>query len=575
MTEKTPYERRPWLKSYGEGVPASISYEEICLPGILDRTAERFPQNRALIFQGYELTYRQLKEMVARFAACLAAFDVGKGDAVAILLPNMIPSVVAYYAALKAGAVVVMNNSLYTDPELERQFNDSGARVLITLDVLADRMIRLRPKTKIRQIVITSFGDYLSFPQSLFFPLIRLATKRSAGLMNVPDVYRWKDCIAAPVSLPPPAVRFYDVAVYQYTGGTTGISKGVELTHANLSVQAQQCAAWFPVFEKGKGIMLGALPYFHVFGMSVSMNLSVYMGWCQVLIPKPQPKHLLKAIRKFRPTFAPLVPTMYVGMLNDPDLARTDMSCIRGAFSGSAPLPVEVIRDFERLTGAVIVEGYGMTETAPVTHINPFNGGARKVGSIGVPISDTLCRIVDVEDGRTEMNVGEPGELIIRGPQVMRGYKGMAEETANVLRDGWCYTGDIATMDTDGYFTIVGRKKDMIISGGFNIYPRDVEEVFYEHPDVQEACAIGIPDKKRGENVKVFVVLKADGRADADELHGFCCERLAKYKLPTEIEFRGELPKSNVGKILRKQLRAEELEKRGQPFFNSRTMRRT
>jgi long-chain acyl-CoA synthetase len=254
---------------------------------------------------------------------------------------------------------------------------------------------------------------------------------------------------------------------------------------------------------------------------------------------------------------------MYVGMINHPDLKKTDMSCIRGAFSGSAPLPVEVIRAFERLTGAVIVEGYGMTETAPVTHANPFRSGARKVGSIGVPVSDTHCRIVDLEDGRRDMPVGEPGELIIQGPQVMRGYKGMAGETAQVLRDGWCYTGDIATMDEEGYFTIVDRKKDMIISGGFNIYPRDVEEVFYGHPDVQEACAIGIPDQKRGENVKVFVVLKADGRADADQLREFCRARLAKYKLPTEIEFRGELPKSTVGKILRKQLRAEELAKRG------------
>ncbi len=350
--------------------------------------------------------------------------------------------------------------------------------------------------------------------------------------------------------------------MYQYTGGTTGVSKGVMLTHANLSKQVQQLEAWFPKFTKGTEIMLGALPYFHVFGLSVSMNLSIHMAWSQVLIPRPQPAPLLEAIRNFRPTFAPLVPTMYIGMLNHPDLKKTDMSCIKGAFSGSAPLPVEVIHAFEKATGAVIVEGFGMTETTPVTHVNPFAGGARKVGSIGVPISDTLCRIVDLDSGTTDMPVGQPGELIIKGPQVMKGYKDKPEETAACLKDGWMFTGDIATMDEDGYFYIVDRKKDMIISGGYNVYPRDIDEVYYEHPKVQEACSIGIPDAKRGENVKLFVVLKEGETATQEELIEYGKTKLAAYKLPVEVEFRKELPKTNVGKILRKQLRAEEMEKR-------------
>ena len=253
---------------------------------------------------------------------------------------------------------------------------------------------------------------------------------------------------------------------------------------------------------------------------------------------------------------------MYIGMLNHPKLKETDMSCIKGAFSGSAPLPVEVIHDFEKLTGAVIVEGFGMTETTPVTHVNPFAGGARKVGSVGVPISDTLCRIVDLEDGVKDMPAGERGELIVKGPQVMKGYKDRPEETANTLRDGWCYTGDIATMDQDGYFYIVDRKKDMIISGGFNVYPRDIDEVFYQHPKVQEACSIGVPHPSRGESIKVFVVLREGESATQEEFIEYCKTKLATYKLPTEIEFRKELPKTNVGKILRKQLRAEELEKR-------------
>jgi long-chain acyl-CoA synthetase len=355
---------------------------------------------------------------------------------------------------------------------------------------------------------------------------------------------------------------FTDVAMYQYTGGTTGVSKGVELTHGNLSKQVQQIGAWFPAFETGSEVMLGALPYFHVFGMSCCMNFSVYQGFSQVLVPKPQPEPLLEAIKHFKPTFTPLVPTMYIGILSHPDLKKTDMSCIKGAFSGSAPLPVEVISEFEKITGATIVEGFGMTETCPVTHINPFADGARKVGSVGLPISDTQCRIVDLENGTEDMPIGERGELIVKGPQIMRGYKGKPEETANTLKDGWIYTGDIATMDEDGYFFIVDRKKDMIISGGYNVYPRDIDEVFYMHPKVQEACSIGVPDSKRGETAKVFIVLKEGQTGTPEEFIEFAKTKLAVYKVPTEIEFRTDLPKTNVGKILRKELRAEELAKR-------------
>lgn len=563
MAANMSYEGKPWLKSYEKGVPESINYEEICMPDILDKTASQFPVNNALIFQGYKLNFTQFKEMVDRFATCLSDFGVKKGDAVAIILPNMIPCVVAYFAILKIGAITVMNNPLYSDRELEHQFNDSGSKVLIALDLLGNRMLDLRSRTPIKQIVITSIGDYLPFPKNILFPLVAKKKKLAADVREAPDVYRWKDCIAGYQPNPPKVKNsFSDIAMYQYTGGTTGVSKGVELTHSNLSKQVQQLCAWFPTFEKGAERMLGALPYFHVFGMSVSMNFSVFMGWSQVLVPKPQPEPLLEAIKHFKPTFAPLVPTMYIGMLNDPDLKKTDMSCIKGAFSGSAPLPVEVINDFEKITGAAIVEGFGMTETTPVTHVNPFAGGARKVGSVGVPVSDTLCRIVDLENGTQDMPVGERGELIVKGPQIMKGYKGKSEETATTLKDGWIYTGDIATMDEDGYFYIVDRKKDMIISGGYNVYPRDIDEVFYMNPKVQEACAIGIPDPTRGESAKVFIVLKEGETATSAELIEFAKAHLATYKLPTEIEFRKELPKTNVGKILRKELRAEELKKR-------------
>ncbi len=564
MSQPTPYLDKPWLTHYGAGVPAAVAYEDKSIPEFMDRTVARFPDRPALAFQGYRLTFRQFKDKVDRFAACLSDFGVKKGDSVAILLPNIIPCVISYYAILKIGGIAVMNNPLYSDRELDHQFNDSESKVLITLDLLANRMIDLREKTTIRQIVYTTLGDYLPFPKNWLFPLIAKRKKLAADVKPTADVHRWKDLLSRYEPTPPAVdLSLDDTAMYQYTGGTTGVSKGVILTHGNLSRQVQQVMAWFPDFQDQQETMLGALPFFHVFGMSTSMNLAVYAGWCNLLIPKPQPEPLLKAIQKFSPTFAPLVPTMYIGILNHPDVEKADLTSLKGCFSGSAPLPVEVIRDFEKKTGAVIVEGYGLTETTPVTHINPFKG-QRKVGSIGVPVPDTECRIVDIEDGETDVPLGEVGELLIRGPQVMKGYLHMPEETAGVLTaDGWLHTGDIAKMDADGYFYIVDRKKDLIISGGYNVYPRDIDEVFYEHPKVQEACSVGIPHPKRGEAVKTFVVLKEGETADEEELMAYCREHLAKYKWPVEIEFRDELPKTNVGKILRKDLRAEELEKRG------------
>ncbi|MDD5167961.1 MAG: long-chain fatty acid--CoA ligase [Syntrophales bacterium] len=563
MAAEVTYSSKPWLKSYDKGVPEFSNYEELCMPDILDRSAAANPDRMALNFQGCIISYRKLKEMVDRFATCLADFGVKKGDAVAIVLPNMVPCVVAYYAILKIGGIVVLNNPVYSDRELEHQFNDSGSKIIITLDLLANRMIDLRSKTKVKQVIYTTLGDYLPFPKNILFPLVAKKKKLAADVKQAADVYKWKECLAK-YSPAPPKVKnaFDDTAMYQYTGGTTGVSKGVILTHSNLSKQVQQISNWFPMFKNDKdGVILGALPFFHVFGLSCAMNFAIYMGWGDILVPKPQPQPLLEAIRNFKPTFAPLVPTMYIGMLNHPDLKKTDLTCIKGCFSGSAPLPVEVIHDFEKATGSVIVEGFGMTETTPVTHTNPF-GGNRKIGSIGLPISDTEARIVDLDTGEKDMPLGEAGELIVRGPQVMKGYLNKPEETASMLRDGWCYTGDIATMDEDGYFYIVDRKKDMIISGGFNVYPRDIDEVFYEHPKVMEACSIGIPDAKRGENVKVFIVLKEGETATAEELIEYSKTKLATYKLPSEIEFRKELPKSTVGKILRKELRAEELAKR-------------
>jgi len=556
VTSESADQDKPWLASYEKGVPEFVEYEDVCLPAFLERSAERFPDRSALNFQGYRIQFRQLNEMADRFASALSAFGVTRGDRVALLLPNTIPCVAAYFAVLKIGAIAVMNNPLYSDRELDHQFNDSGAKLLVTLDLLGNRMIDLRPKTRIKQIVITSIGDYLPFPKNWLFPLVAKKKKLAADVKPAEDVFKWKALLADYQPNPPAvALGFEDVAMYQYTGGTTGVSKGVMLTHANLSKNVQQCRAWFPTFKEGAEVMLGALPFFHVFGLTTAMNFAIYMGWENVLVPKPQPEQLLRAIGKYKPTFAPLVPTMYIGILNHANIDRTPLTSIKGCFSGSAPLPVEVIRDFEKRTGAVIVEGYGLTETSPVTHINPFAGGKRKAGSIGLPIPDTECRIVELNDGRTDLPTGETGELMVKGPQVMPGYWNTPDATAEALVDGWLRTGDIAQMDAEGYFYIVDRKKDMIISGGYNVYPRDIEEVFFEHPKVKEATAIGIPHPKRGEAVKVFIVLKEGATANQEEMIAFCHDKMAKYKWPAEVEFRTELPKSNVGKVLKKELR--------------------
>ncbi len=557
MAPEITYQSKPWLAHYDEGVSATVQYEECCLHDYLERSAAQFPNGMALNFQGYAITYRQLKDMVDRFAASLNDFGIKKGDSVAILLPNLIPCVVSYYAALKLGAIVVMNNPLYSDRELEYQFNDSGSKILITLDLLGNRMINLRPKTAIKQIIYTSIGDYLPFPKSLLFPLVGKKRKLAADVKSADDVYKWKTVLkTSSGQVPSVQVSFDDVAQYQYTGGTTGISKGVMLTHGNLSKQVQQISAWFPDFKPGEETMLGALPFFHVFGLSTTMNLSVYYGWGINLIPRPQAEPLLEAIKKFKPTFAPLVPTMYIDILNHPNIKNVDMTSINGCFSGSAPLPIEVIKNFEEKTGARIAEGFGLTEASPVTHVNPFNGN-RKIGSIGIPISDTESRVVSLDDGKTDVPVGEIGELIVKGPQVMKGYWNQPQETNATLRDGWLYTGDIAKMDEDGYFYIVDRKKDMIIAGGFNIYPRDIEEVFFEHPKVLEAAAIGISHPTRGESVKVYLSLKEGQTGTEEEFIAYCEDKLAKFKWPTKIEFRDNLPKSNVGKVLKKELRKE------------------
>ncbi len=565
MKENSLYELKPWLAHYDPGVSEHVEYEDVCIPDFLEKSASRFPNNMAYNFQGYEITFAKFSEMVKRFATCLSDLGVKKGDSVAVLLPNVIACPVAYYAIIRLGAVAVMNNPLYTDPELAHQFNDSEAKTLITLDLLCKRMIRLRGKTSIEKIIYTSIGDYLPFPKNLLFPLVGKKKGLAAAVKPEKDVFRWKEMLAKYAPNPPDVTLSPDdTAIYQYTGGTTGVSKGAVLTHGNLSRNVQQINSWTPRFKDGQEIMLGALPFFHVMGLTVSMNLAVYKGWGNVLVPKPQPEPLIDAISGFRPTLAPLVPTMFIGLLNHPGIEKADLSSIKMCISGSAPLPVEVIRDFERKTGSVIIEAFGMTESSPAVLVNPMGQGKRKPGSVGIPLPDTECRIADLEDRETLVPPGTAGELIIRGPQVMREYLKRPRESGLAMRDGWLYSGDIAKMDEDGYFFIVDRVKDMIISGGYNVYPRDIEEVLFEHPGIQDACCIGIPHSTRGEQIKAFVVAAAGVTVTEKDILEYCAKRLARYKLPTVIELRESLPKSNVGKILKKNLRAEELKKEKQ-----------
>jgi len=542
MTEKS-YQAKPWLKHYADGVTEEIEFEELCLPDILERAAKRYPDKDALVFKEDKMSFKELKDKVDRLATFLSGFGIKKGDSVAILLPNLSPCVISYYAILRIGAIVVMNNPLYSDRELEHQLTDSGARALITMDIFGNRMIDLRQKTGIKQIIYTSV----------------LGTE----VKPAEDVYEWED-ILSKTSPSPPAVElsFDDVAMYQYTGGTTGVSKGAMLTHRNLSCNVQQLASWLisPLkggLKEGQGMSLSAPPFFHAFGLTAAMNSSIYLGWAQVMIPRPQPDQLLEAIRKFKPTFIFLVPTMYIGILNHPDFDKVDMKSIKFCGSGAAALPVEVIEKIQKKTGSPLMEGYGMTEASPITHVNPF-GGLRKPGSVGVPIQNTLSRIVDLKDGITPVPVGEVGEIVFKGPQVMKGYLNMPDETAKALKGGWLHSGDLGKMDEDGYFYVVDRKKDMVVSGGYNVYPKEIEDVYLEHPKVAEAAAIGVPHPTRGEQVKLMLVLKEGKSATEEEMIKYCSDKLAKYKWPTMVEFRSELPKSAVGKILKHVLRGEK-----------------
>lgn len=551
---------RIWTEHYDDGVSFDLALAEKTVVDYFDEAVDRWGDRPAVTLKGKTLTYGELKDQVDRFATALAGLGVGKDSRVALWMPNVPQMVIAYFATLRLGAQVVNTNPLYVERELEHQFNDAGVSVVVTLDFLwAGKLRGIMDRVDVEHVVVTSIPDYLPFPLNWLAPL---KLKRTGQYVKVPreeNVHFFKELIADARPAPPVEVAPDDVAVLQYTGGTTGASKGTMLTHRNLSANAQQGRALFTKAEPGREVFLACLPYFHVFGMTASMLIPVTLGAHMVLVPNPRDiDDQVKSIRKYRVTMYPSVPALFAGITDHPKIDDIDVSSVKYCFSGSAPLPVEVLERFEELTGSKITEGFGLTETSPITHANPLDG-LRKVGSVGIPVPRTDMKIVDPETGRQELGVGDEGELCIRGPQVMAGYWNRPDETDQTLRDGWLYTGDLARVDEDGYTFIVGRKKDMIVASGYNIYPDEVDDVLYSHPAVLEAATIGVPDEQRGETVKSFIVLKPDATATEDDILEFCREELAPYKVPRKIEFLAELPKSSALKILRRELREREL----------------
>lgn len=562
MEAASAYKTHPWTKFYEAGVSPRLQYPDIPLGGMLARTAETFPGHTALLFYGKKITYAALDILVTRFANALSGLGVKQGDRVALMLPNVPQMVIGYFGALRIGAIVVPTNPLYLERELEVQLVDSGAETLVALDLFHPRISPILHKTKVKHLILCGIKDYLPFPLNLLYPIKARIQKQWVNVKKEAPTYDFLALLEkapdTPVDVP---VAPEDTASLQYTGGTTGVPKGAVLTHRNLVVNATQCKAWLAIEKEGEDIFLAAIPFFHVYGMTTVMNLGVLIGAEMILVPKFHAKEVLTFINKYRPTLFPGIQAMYLALANYPEVRKYDLTSIRAALSGAGPLMLEVQERFESITGAKIVEGYGLSEASPVTHANPIFG-RRKIGTIGLPWPDMEAMIVDIETGAKPMPLGETGELVVKGPQVMKGYWNKSEESERTLRGGWLHTGDIAKMDEEGYFTIVDRIKDMIKTVGENVYPREVEEVLFTHAKVKEAVVVGIPgDEFMGEKIKAYVILQEGEQATEDDIIQFCKEKLSKFKVPKEVEFRTEFPKTLVGKVLRRVLRDEEMKK--------------
>jgi long-chain acyl-CoA synthetase len=555
---------RPWVKNYDKGVPATIEYPPGPVFQFLENTAQKYPDHACTIFKGAVISYKEMNAITDHIAGALAAMGVKKGDRVGIFMPNTPQFVMAYFGILKAGGVVVATNPLYTPPEIEYQVNDSGVEIMFVMTNFYKTIKAAQPKTKIKQLIVTNLKETLP---PLLRVLFTLAKEKKGGFrieggLAKGDIW-FKDMLAKYANTPRPKldIKAEDTALFQYSGGTTGISKAAVATHRNVVADTLQMKSWMTDLNEGNEIVLMAIPLFHVYGMVAGLLFAMSVGASMVMVPNPRDLHdVLTSIQKYRPTIFPGVPALYNGINNHPDVkaGKYNLSSVKACISGSAPLLRETKEKFEALTGGKLVEGFGLSEAPTATHCNPLNG-VNKTGSIGMPLPDVDCKIINLDDGETEMPLGEIGEIVINGPQVMKGYHNMPTETANTLRkmkDGkiWLFTGDIARMDEDGYFYIVDRKKELMKPGGYQVWPREVEEVLITHPKVMDVGVAGIPDPYRGETVKAWIVLKPGQTVTEDELKAFCKEHLAAFKVPTHYEFRTELPKTTVGKILRREL---------------------
>ncbi len=551
---------RVWLQHYDPGVPEDVAVPEKTLPEMFRQTVERFPDHPHLKFMRNTLTYRQVSELADTFAAVLAGLGLRKGSRVALNLPNSPQFVFCYLGAMQAGCTVIPCNPIYTEREMEHQLVDCEAELIVTMSRFYPQIRKLKSKTGLRTIISTNIKDY--FPRWLQ-PLYTLAMEKKSGdrVKLEPGDYRLTALMKRYAGVAGPRVKVEpsSPACIMYTGGTTGLAKGVVLSHRNLVVNPIAIFSWMPDAREGQEIGLALLPFFHVFGLGTLLNLSLIYCGTLLLIPQFDVKMLLSNIHRNRPTIFTGVPTMFIAIINHPDLKKYDLSSLRVCISGGAPLPQEVQRKFHELTGCRLLEGYGLSEAPPVTHINPLYGGG-KPGTIGIPIPGTLAKIVSLDDPGLALPPGEIGQLAVKGPQVMGGYLKRPGETAAVLRDGWFLTGDIATMDRDGYFTLVDRQKEMIISGGYNIYPREIEEVLYAHGKILEAAVVGRPDPYRGEIVKAYLALKEGESMTEQEVIEYCKQQLAIYKVPHRVEFRAELPKSLIGKVMKRLLQEETAE---------------
>jgi long-chain acyl-CoA synthetase len=555
---------KPWLAHYDQGVPNTVEIPNVPLFHFLEESARKYPNRACTIFKGAVISFKEMNVITDRVAAALVDMGIKKGDRVGIFMPNTPQFVMAFFGILKAGGVVVATNPLYTPPEIEHQANDAGIEYMFVMTNFYNTIKKAQPKTKIKKLIVTNLKETLPPVMRILFTLLRekKAGFRIEGGLREGDVWfqdllaKYKDALRPKLEISPD-----DTALFQYSGGTTGVSKGAVALHRNVVANTLQMRAWFVNCEEGKETYLMAIPLFHVYGMVAGMSMAMSLGATMVMVPNARDiPDVLENIHKYSPTIFPGVPTLYNAINNRPEVkeGKVSLRSIKACISGSAPLLRETKETFESLSGGKVFEGYGLSEAPTATHCNPLMG-VNKTGSIGLPLPNVEVKIISLDDGETELPLGEIGEIVINGPQVMKGYHNMPTETANSLRtlnDGktWLFTGDIARIDEDGYFYIVDRKKELIKPGGYQVWPREVEEAIAAHPKVLEVGVAGIPDPYRGETVKAWIVLKPGETATAEEIKAFCKERLAAYKVPTHYEFRNELPKTTVGKILRREL---------------------